>query len=160
MIYLSLGTNIGDREANLSGAIGRLKAEAVAVRRESSRYETAPQDVLHQPWFLNMVVECETRLFPMQLLARLLRIEREMGRDRSANAVRRGPRLIDLDLLLYNNAVINTPRLTVPHPRMLERRFVLEPLIELVPDLKDPHTRQPIARALAAVRQQKLSKLP
>ena len=158
MIYLSLGTNIGDREANLTGAIERLKAEEVAVRRESSRYETAPQDVLDQPWFLNMVVECETRLFPMQLLARLLRVERAMGRDRSANAIRRGPRLIDLDILLYNNAVIDTPHLRLPHPRMLERRFVLEPLLELAPDLNDPRTRQPIAKALPLVRDQKLVK--
>lgn len=157
MVYLSLGTNLGDREANLTRAIELLKSDQIEVVKQSSIYETAPQDVVDQPWFLNMVVECQTRHFPLQLMNKLLRIERRMGRDRSAGAVRRGPRLIDIDILLYNNAVIRTDRLTVPHPRILERRFVLEPLLELAPELKDPRTRQPLSKALAAVRDQKLT---
>jgi 2-amino-4-hydroxy-6-hydroxymethyldihydropteridine diphosphokinase len=156
MIYISLGTNIGDRDANLSDAIERLRSEKVDVRRASSCYETAPQDVLDQPWFLNLVIECQTQLLPIPLMARLLHIEREMGRDRSANATRRGPRLIDIDILLYNDAVLESPRLTVPHPRLLERRFVLEPLLELAPELQDPRTNQPLAQALSLVRDQKL----
>lgn len=159
MVYLGLGTNVGDREANLNTALDLLAAEDITVLRYSSLYETAPRDVLDQPWFLNMVVECETRYFPMQLIARLLRIERKMGRDRSPRAIQRGPRLIDIDVLLYNKAVINTTRLTVPHPRMFERRFVLEPLLELTPDIKDPITRRPIAEALATVRDQKINKI-
>lgn len=158
MVYLGLGTNVGEREANLNQALARLAAEGIAVLRQSSLYETAPRDVLDQPWFLNMVIECETRCFPMQLLARLQRIEKEMGRDRSRRAVPRGPRLIDLDILLYNNALIRTARLTVPHPRMLQRRFVLEPLLELAPDIRDPSTGQPFAKALAAVRDQKINR--
>ena len=159
MVYLGIGTNIGDRQANLEKAVALLNAEGVTVLRQSSLYETAPRDVLDQPWFLNIVVECETRYFPMQLLSKLMRLERSMGRDRGKNAIRRGPRLIDIDILLYNNSVIQTERLLIPHPRMLERRFVLEPLIELAPEIRDPNTKQPIAKALAAVRDQKLKKL-
>jgi 2-amino-4-hydroxy-6-hydroxymethyldihydropteridine diphosphokinase len=92
-------------------------------------------------------------------MTRLLRIERNIGRDRTAKAIRKGPRVIDIDMLLYNNSVIQTPRLTLPHPRMFERRFVLEPLLEIAPDLKDPRTRQPLAQALASVRDQKLTKM-
>jgi 2-amino-4-hydroxy-6-hydroxymethyldihydropteridine diphosphokinase len=159
MVFLGLGTNLGDRQANLLRAIDLLNRDQINITRQSSIYESAPRDVLDQPWFFNMVVECESRYFPMQLMTRLLRIERAMGRDRRLNAIRRGPRLIDIDLLLYRNAVIQTPRLTLPHPRMSERRFVLEPLLELTPDLKDPRTKEPLSRALAAVRDQKLSKL-
>jgi 2-amino-4-hydroxy-6-hydroxymethyldihydropteridine diphosphokinase len=103
-----------------------------------------------------MVVECETRFFPVQLLTTVLNIEREMGRNRGAGAVRRGPRLIDIDVLLYGNAAIETPRLVVPHPRMLERRFVLEPLLEIAPGLRHPATKEPLSKYLSGTKNQKL----
>ena len=132
--YLGLGTNLGDRAANLRDAIQRLTSAECRVTRESSIYETEPRDVLDQPWFLNQVIEIETTLFPMQLLARVQRIEREMGRK---PVVAKGPRLIDIDILLFGSATVSTPDLEIPHPRMSQRRFVLEPLAELVPDRRD-----------------------
>jgi 2-amino-4-hydroxy-6-hydroxymethyldihydropteridine diphosphokinase len=132
--YLGLGTNLGDRAANLRDAIQRLASTECRVMRESSIYETEPRDVLDQPWFLNQVIEIETTLFPMQLLARVQRIEREMGRK---PVVAKGPRLIDIDILLFGSATVSSPDLEIPHPRMWQRRFVLEPLAELVPDRRD-----------------------
>jgi 2-amino-4-hydroxy-6-hydroxymethyldihydropteridine diphosphokinase len=159
VVYLSLGTNLGERESNLSQAIELIEDAGVSVVRRSSVYETKPRDVLDQPYFLNMVVECSTRLFPMQLLAKVLNIEKRMGRDRGPSAVRRGPRLIDIDILLYRNSVIETPKLAVPHARMFERRFVLEPLLELAPALRDPRTKRPLSEFMAGVRDQSLKKL-
>jgi 2-amino-4-hydroxy-6-hydroxymethyldihydropteridine diphosphokinase len=159
LAYIGLGTNLGDREANLRSAIQLLDTDLITVVRKSSIYETAPLDVIDQPPFLNMVLECETSHLPMQMMRKLLKIEKQMGRDRSSKAVRRGPRVIDIDMLLYRNSVIQTPQLTVPHPRMLERRFVLEPLLELAPGIKDPRTRMPIAQALPAVQDQQITKL-
>jgi len=132
--YLGLGTNLGDRAANLRDAIQRLTSAECRVTRQSSIYETEPRDVLDQPWFLNQVIEIETTLFPMQLLARVQRIEREMGRK---PMVAKGPRLIDIDILLFGSATVSSPDLEIPHPRMWQRRFVLEPLAELVPDRRD-----------------------
>src|ERR1039458_1321200 len=100
-------------------------------------YETEPVDYKDQAWFLNQVVEAETALFPMQLLTRIGRVEREMGRLRT---VRKGPRTIDIDILFYAAAVVETARLEIPHPRIAERRFVLAPLAELAPDLRHPVT--------------------
>jgi 2-amino-4-hydroxy-6-hydroxymethyldihydropteridine diphosphokinase len=159
LVYLGLGTNLGDREANLRRAIELLDTDLIAVIRKSSIYETAPVDLLDQPPFLNMVLECNTDHLPMQMMKKLLKVEKQVGRDRSSHAVHRGPRVIDIDMLLYRNSVIRTPQLTVPHPRMLERRFVLEPLLELAPGLKDPRTRKPIAEALARVQDQQVKKL-
>jgi 2-amino-4-hydroxy-6-hydroxymethyldihydropteridine diphosphokinase len=159
MVYLSLGTNLGDRKANLTLAIELLNVAGIEVLRQSSVYLTAPRDVLDQPWFLNMVLECRTTLFPLQLLARVLRIEKGMGRDRGLSSVRRGPRLIDIDVLLFHNAAIKTNRLTVPHPRLFERRFVLEPLLELVPGIRDPLTNKPLSEFLNQVQDQQISKL-
>ncbi|MBV8552481.1 MAG: 2-amino-4-hydroxy-6-hydroxymethyldihydropteridine diphosphokinase [Acidobacteriaceae bacterium] len=156
-VFLALGSNLGNREQNLENAISALEREHVRVVKRSSVYETEPQDVADQPWFLNMVAECETRCFPLQLLAVLLRIERDLGRIRS-NAKRRGPRVIDLDIVLYGNVVMDTPQLTVPHPRLTERRFVLEPLLEIEPDLKHPETKEPLSRFLRAVSSQKIRK--
>ncbi len=149
--YIALGTNLGDRGAHLDGALQRIEAAGIRIVRGSSRYETAPMDVTSQPWFLNMAIEVETRLFPRQLLAVLLRIEREMGRVRK---LAKGPRLIDIDLLLYGRAIVKAPELEVPHPRLHERRFVLEPLAELAPDLRHPITRRTMRELLGAVSNQ------
>ncbi|HMF79454.1 MAG TPA: 2-amino-4-hydroxy-6-hydroxymethyldihydropteridine diphosphokinase [Bryobacteraceae bacterium] len=154
-VYLSLGSNIGERQENLDRAVARLEPAGVHVVRRSSVYETEPQDVSNQPWFLNIVVECETRCFPLQLLTAVLGIERDLGRKRGA-AIRRGPRVIDIDILLYGNSTIETPRLVVPHPRMLERRFVLEPLLEIAPGLRHPATKEPFSKYLSGTKSQKV----
>jgi 2-amino-4-hydroxy-6-hydroxymethyldihydropteridine diphosphokinase len=133
--FLSLGSNLGDREAHLTEALKRLEAASIHIRRRSSVYETEPQDVPDQPWFLNMVVEIETELFPRLMLARIQAIELGMGRKREAA---KGPRSIDIDILFIGDFVITTRELQVPHPRLHERRFVLEPLAELAPDLLHP----------------------
>jgi 2-amino-4-hydroxy-6-hydroxymethyldihydropteridine diphosphokinase len=153
--YIGLGSNLGDRAENLRQAIVRLAAPDLRVARESSVYETEPRDVLDQPWFLNQVVEIETSLFPRQLLLRVLKIERDLGRQRIAG---KGPRTIDLDILLYGRAVVAAPDLEIPHPRMPERRFVLEPLAELSPDLRHPVTRRKMVELLAATGEQRVRK--
>ena len=144
-IYLSLGSNVGDREGNLRRAVERLAARDVRVLRTSRIYETEPVDYRDQAWFLNQVVEAETALFPMQLLTRIGRVERELGRVRT---VRNGPRTIDIDILFYAAAIVNTARLEIPHPRMAERLFVLAPLAELAPDLRHPVTHRSVRQML------------
>ena len=144
-IYLSLGSNVGDREGNLRSAVERLAAGDVRVLRTSRIYETEPVDYRDQAWFLNQVVEAETALFPMQLLTRIGRVERELGRVRT---VRNGPRTIDIDILFYAAAIVNTARLEIPHPRMAERLFVLAPLAELAPDLRHPVTHRSVRQML------------
>ncbi len=134
MVYLSLGSNMGDREQNLRVAIERLR-ELGEVKAVSSIYETEPVEYTAQPWFLNAAVALETELMPRQLMSRLLAIEQDMGRRRT---IAKGPRVIDLDVLLFGQSVIETPQLTVPHPAMHERRFVLEPLAEIAPDVRHP----------------------
>jgi 2-amino-4-hydroxy-6-hydroxymethyldihydropteridine diphosphokinase len=137
-VFLSLGANLGDRLQNLRHALTALRLEGISITRESSIYETEPQEIQHQPWFLNIAVECRTKLFPLQLLAVLRHIEKTLGRDRTAAAISKGPRLIDIDILLYGNTVIDTPELVVPHPRMMDRRFVLAPMAEIAPELRHP----------------------
>lgn len=156
--FLSLGSNLGDRRANLDLAAAALERERIHVISRSSIYETEPRDVADQPWFLNIVVECESQYFPRQMLRVVQRIERELGRVR-AGAIPRGPRVIDIDILLLGNVVIETEQLTVPHPRMFERRFVLEPLLEIAPELRHPKTKEPISRYAAGVARQKVKKL-
>jgi 2-amino-4-hydroxy-6-hydroxymethyldihydropteridine diphosphokinase len=144
-IYLSLGSNIGDREGNLRQAVERLASHGVRVLRSSRIYETEPVDYKDQAWFLNQVVEAETALFPMQLLTRIGRVERELGRVRTRP---NGPRSIDIDILFYGTATVGTARLEIPHPRMAERRFVLAPLAELAPDLRHPVTHRSVRQML------------
>lgn len=146
-VYLSLGSNIGDRERNLRDALDRLAAAGVRVLRVSPIYETEPVDLAEQRWFLNLVVEAETDLFPLQLLARTQRIERALGRVRT---VPKGPRTIDIDILLYANSVIHSATLEIPHPRIAERRFVLVPLAGLAPNLRHPVTHQTVQEMLDA----------
>jgi 2-amino-4-hydroxy-6-hydroxymethyldihydropteridine diphosphokinase len=150
-VYIGLGSNLGDRAENLRKARERIEASGVRIRRGSSLYETEPREMLDQPWFLNQAIEAETTLFPRQLLARLLMIEREMGRVR---ATPKGPRTIDLDILLFGNAVVHAAGLEIPHPRLSERRFVLEPLAELVPDLRPRRGRRTVREMLAEVMDQ------
>ena len=144
-IYLSLGSNIGDREANLRTAIERLPGPRLQVLRVSPIYETEPVEYTNQRWFLNLVVEAETALFPMQLLGYTSRIEREIGRVRT---VAKGPRTIDIDILLYARTVVRSALLEIPHPRMGERRFVLAPLADLAPDLRHPVTHLTVRQML------------
>jgi 2-amino-4-hydroxy-6-hydroxymethyldihydropteridine diphosphokinase len=143
--YLALGSNIGDREENLREAMRLLRASALQIKKISSIYETEPVDYLDQPWFLNAVLEAQTDLSAPELLALLRAIESQMG---SKKAFAKGPRLIDLDILLYNDATIDTPDLQVPHPRMLQRNFVLVPLAEIVPALRHPSWHAPVAELL------------
>jgi 2-amino-4-hydroxy-6-hydroxymethyldihydropteridine diphosphokinase len=134
-VYLSLGSNVGEREANLRVAIAALAGVGVRVRRVSAIYETEPVDYLEQGWFLNCVVEGETELEALELLGALRGIEGRMG---SKKAFAKGPRLIDMDILLYGDQIVDMAELQVPHPRMLLRRFVLVPLAEIAPGLRHP----------------------
>ena len=145
VIYLALGSNLGDRAANLRTAIDSLPATGILVLRESPIYETEPVGYARQGWFLNMVVEAETALFPMQLLARTAKIERALGRVRM---IPNGPRTIDIDILLYGKALVRSARLEIPHPRMQERRFVLAPLADLSPGLRHPVSRKTVRQML------------
>src|SRR5689334_6643319 len=138
LVYLSLGSNIGARAVNLEMAISRLE-EFGRIQAVSSFYETEPVDVTDQPMFLNCVVALETDLAPPRLMSAVLDIEREMGRRRTQD---KGPRTIDMDILLVGNNVIDTTELTVPHPAMHQRRFVLEPLAEIAPDATHPVLRK------------------
>lgn len=136
-VYLGLGSNIGDREGTLRTAIEKLQSPELRLLRLSTVRETEPVGLKDQPKFLNQVAEFETMLFPRQLLLRTQHIERELGRVRT---VRNGPRSIDIDILLYGSAVVKTKTLEIPHPRFRDRLFVLEPMVELNPGLKDPVT--------------------
>ncbi len=134
IVYLALGTNLGDREQNLRAALARLETQ-VKITGRSPIYETKPWGVADQPDFLNMVIAGMTHLDAHALLRFIKNSERELGRT---PGVRYGPRVIDLDILLYDEAVIHRPDLEVPHPRLAERRFVLVPLADLAPDLIHP----------------------
>lgn len=131
-IYLSLGTNLGDKQGNLEHAL-RLLSGKVAILKKSSLYETEPVGFKDQPWFLNMVAEGETDLSPENLLSLTQSIEYDMKRVKT---IVNGPRIIDIDILLYEGVAIKTELLTIPHPRMLERAFVMVPLYEIAPELE------------------------
>ncbi len=148
-VFVSLGSNLGDREQNIRTAVKELgQVQGVQVRRLSRIRETAPVGKTDQPLFLNAVVEIESVLDPEALLDHLMEIERRLGRVRDE---RWGPRSIDLDLLLYGEERRDGDRLTLPHPRMRERRFVLEPLAELAPDLVIPGDRVTVRERLASL---------
>lgn len=133
-VYLSLGSNLGDRATNLRTALDELGGLG-AVDAVSSFYETEPVELAAQPWFLNCAAKLDTEKMPRQLIAGILAIEQGMGRQRRQ---KNGPRIIDIDILLFGTSVIDVPSLTVPHPKLHERRFVLEPLVEIAPDLRHP----------------------
>ena len=144
--YLSLGSNMGDRAVNLRAAIRQLD-KAGPLLAVSALYETQPVDVPDQPWFLNCVAAVETGKTPRELLKLALSIEAAMGRLRLRE---KGPRKIDIDVLLFGNCVVDEPGLKIPHPAMHQRRFVLEPLVEIAPDALHPVLKK-TARELLSV---------
>ena len=144
LVYLSLGSNLGDREKHLRDAIQRLEAVG-RVRSVSSIYETEPVEFTDQPVFLNCAIALETSSTPTQLMQRLLEMERAMGRQRLQ---KKGPRTIDLDILLFGDEAVNTAGLTIPHPAMQQRRFVLEPLAEIAPHAIHPVIKKTVIHLL------------
>jgi 2-amino-4-hydroxy-6-hydroxymethyldihydropteridine diphosphokinase len=146
-VYLSLGSNVGDRVANLRTAIEKLAGlgEVLVV---SSFYETEPMEFTAQPWFLNCALALRTELMPKLFLSKTLAIEQQMGRRRSQP---KGPRTIDIDILLFGNSVIHTSQLDVPHVAMHERRFVLEPLVEIAPEVRHPIFKRTVREMLKAL---------
>jgi 2-amino-4-hydroxy-6-hydroxymethyldihydropteridine diphosphokinase len=145
LIYLGMGSNRGDRLANLRRAMEELSKVGVKVQRASSFYKTEPVDFGPQAWFLNCAVEATTTLMPMQLLKAVKSVEWALGRR---PGVSKGPRPIDIDILLYENVVVRTAALTIPHDRMNTRRFVLIPLRELAPATRHPLSRRTVAEML------------
>lgn len=139
-VYFGLGTNLGDREANLLKAL-HLLAEKIVIEKISSLYETEPVGYIDQPLFFNAVIRGLTMLDPLKLLSYVKKIERDIGR---VPGFVNGPRVIDIDILLYNNQVIETEELIIPHPRLQERAFVLLPLAEIAPDVIHPISNKSI----------------
>jgi 2-amino-4-hydroxy-6-hydroxymethyldihydropteridine diphosphokinase len=152
--YISIGSNLGNRLKYIREAIRSIEqSKEIKISRASSVYETQPTEYKDQPWFLNMVLELETSLEPLNLLELLLEIEGQMGRRRtgspsSLQARRYGPRNIDLDLLLYGDLVLNSDKLTLPHPRMHVRRFVLVPLAEIASQVVHPLLKKNMEKLL------------
>ncbi len=146
-VYLSLGSNLGNRVANLEQALHVLPNDYLTVCTVSSMFETEPVGYQEQPWFLNMALAAETRLSPRELLERCLEVERRLGRVRS---IAGGPRTVDIDILLFGNRVIREEDLVIPHPRMIERRFVLQPLSEIAPFAHHPVLDQAVRSLLDA----------
>lgn len=140
-VYLSLGSNIGDRAAHLRSAIDRLKRLGTVVM-VSSFYETEPVELTTQPWFLNCALRLDTERTPEELLREILALEQEMGRQRRQS---KGPRTIDIDILLFGELILQSEALSIPHPAMQERRFVLEPLSQIAPRAMHPVVKKTVS---------------
>lgn len=151
IFYIGLGSNVGGRERNCEKAVSILKERGVSILKMSSLYETSPWGVEDQPDFINMVVEAEAELRPLELLNLLKEIESDMGRVKT---YRWGPRLIDLDILFYDTLVVDTPELKIPHPYIEKREFVLRPLSEIAPDLRHPVTGKTVREMLESLEAQ------
>ena len=155
--FLSLGSNLGKRLENLERAIDKIgESGQIKVIKVSPVYETEPVGVKGQEWFLNLALEVQTSLEPFALLERLLSIEDQMGRKRDEKW---GPRSIDLDILLYDDRIVDSDRLAIPHPRMHERRFVLLPLAQIAPRLLHPRLEKSIEELLASCRDRSTARL-
>ena len=155
-IFLGLGSNVGDRRATLGRGLEALSAPDLRILRVSPIYETEPQGLREQEWFLNLVAEAETSLFPRQLLQRVRRVEREFGRKRT---VPNGPRTLDIDILFFARSIIQSADLQVPHPSYSERRFVLAPMADLAPDWRDPRTGRSMRALLDDLKGQKVQRV-
>ena len=153
--YLSLGSNLGDRRANFMRALAELEKAGVVVKRVSSIYETEPvgpmEQGAEQGWFLNCAVEIGTDLEPLPLVRLLLGIEHMLGRERNNPG---GPRTLDMDILFYEDRVMDTAELALPHPRMAGRRFVLQPMAEIAPDVRHPITQRTVREMLGMLKDQ------
>jgi len=147
-VYLSLGSNLGDREGYLRNALQLLRAAGLDLKRVSGIYETEPRDLTGQPLFLNLVSELETDRPPRDLLRIAQQVEEKLGRER---IIEKGPRTIDIDILFHGDLILETVRLTIPHPRLAQRRFVLEPLAELAPGYVHPVLGKTIRELAAGV---------
>ncbi|MBI4684479.1 MAG: 2-amino-4-hydroxy-6-hydroxymethyldihydropteridine diphosphokinase [Nitrospirae bacterium] len=143
--YIGIGSNLGNREENCNNAINLLKENGIVIKKQSSMHETAPWGIKDQPKFMNMAIEIETDKTPEELLNVLKYIEKTMGRE---DAQRWGPRIIDLDILFYDDVILKTQELEIPHSHMHEREFVLKPLCEIAPDLRHPVTGKTIRKML------------
>ncbi|MCL5669957.1 MAG: 2-amino-4-hydroxy-6-hydroxymethyldihydropteridine diphosphokinase [Acidobacteria bacterium] len=144
-VYLSFGSNLGSPLENIKKALGALPTVGIEVRRVSSFYRTEPVDFRRQPWFVNCVAEVATDLMPLQLLKALQRIEWALGRRK---VIDKGPRMIDIDILLYENVVVQSRPLSIPHERLSHRKFVLVPLRELAANLRHPVTQRTVLEML------------
>ena len=156
-VYLSLGSNIGNRQQMLQSALDRLHTPDLRIQRVSSVYETEPVGYKTQRSFLNLAAEAATELFPLLLLGRIQKVELQLGRKRTGPL--NGPRTIDIDVLLYGRFTVRSARLEIPHPRLHERRFVLAPIVELAPDLRHPILGRTMRELLESIEGQKIRKV-
>ncbi len=145
IVYLLLGSNLGDREKNLAKAVEHLQELGIQIRKKSNIHNTSPWGYTEQPDFLNQAIECWTQLEPSELLRRIKEIERAIGREEN---FRYGPRIIDIDIIFYDNLILKTEQLSIPHPRMHEREFVLKPLSEIAPNFIHPELQLSVKRLL------------
>lgn len=146
LAYLGLGSNLQEKSANLRRAGEWLQTETTRIVRMSSLYRTSPVDYLQQDWFLNQILEVKTDLSPEALLDQCLQVENRLGRQRQ---IPKGPRVIDIDLLFYDDRILNSPRLVVPHPRIAERKFILVPMAEIAPGFLHPVLKKTMRELLA-----------